>query len=281
MFEPMFAVMNEMLDDIMLRCPGCSPDEREQLLKQLIHLRSASDQFIEEWLAFEEKLADFQDAYPQEAAAAGFHGPAGLPRDAAPQSGRNGRSRGGAHEPTSRLGKAKLPLMQEPPELGGSPAYGGGGYPPTAWGHAAADAPRPATDEEIAACVAKGQGYFNLFMFPQAIGQFQEAVWLAPEFNLARLYLAMSLMHTKQWSDAELHFKLLATLSEHPRWQAISFNALGCIQAVRLNMELAERLFRQALKMDPSFEDPAINLKSCLNQAQGPLSLYFGSAELT
>ncbi|MGN7455759.1 hypothetical protein ACTHPH_13200 [Paenibacillus pasadenensis] len=280
MFEPMFAVMNEMLDDIMLRCPGCSPNEREQLLKQLIHLRAASDQFIEEWLAFEEKLADFQDAYPQEAAAAGLGGGlSGLSRASEPQSG---RSRGG-EAAASRFAKPQLPLMQEPPGSGGSKQPAAPGQQPqadTGLLPPAAGVPEPVSDEELAACVAKGQGYFNLFMFPQAIRHFADAVRLAPECNLARLYLAMSLMHTKQWNDAELHFKLLATLTEHPRWQAISFNALGCIQAVRLNMELAERLFRQALKMDPSFEDPAINLKSC-HQAHGPLSLYFGSAELT
>ncbi|SDR79557.1 hypothetical protein SAMN05444162_0058 [Paenibacillaceae bacterium GAS479] len=292
MFEPMFAVMNEMLDDIMLRCPGCSPGEREQLLGQLIQLRGISDQFIEEWLVFEEKLVDFQDAFPAEAAAAGLGGVAAIHK---------GLSEAQATQPTEqptgqqsgRLAKAKLPLMMEPPSLkrpASAPVAKSSQQDFLPADKAAApkgEIPLPVNsaassfdaEEDMMRKMACGQGYFKLFMFPQAVLEFQAAIDLMPECNLARLYLAMSFMHTQQWNDAELHFKLLATLTEHPRWQAISFNALGCIQAIRLNMEQAERLFRQAVKMDPSFEDPVTNLKSC-HQAPGPLSLYFGSAEL-
>ncbi|OXM16606.1 tetratricopeptide repeat protein [Paenibacillus herberti] len=287
MFEPMFAVMNEMLDDIMLRCPGCSPGEREQLLGQLIQLRGISDQFIDEWLVFEEKLVDFQDAFPTEAAAAGLGGVAAIHK---------GLSGAHAPQPTGqpgRLAKAKLPLMMEPPSLKrptSSPVAKPSQQDSLPIAKEAApkgEIPLPVnaaalsfdTEENMMRKIACGQGYFKLFMFPQAVLEFQAAIDLMPECNLARLYLAMSFMHTQQWNDAELHFKLLATLTEHPRWQAISFNALGCIQAIRLNMEQAERLFRQAVKMDPSFEDPVTNLKSC-HQAPGPLSLYFGSAEL-
>ncbi|MCM3747506.1 hypothetical protein M3223_09075 [Paenibacillus pasadenensis] len=284
MFEPMFAVMNEMLDDIMLRCPGCSPEERKQLLDQLTQLRTTSDQFIEQWLVFEEKLVDFQDAFPAEAAAAGFS-----------QLAVNSSGAAASPPPASqqRLGKAKLPLLVEPFS---SPLESASNVPlpPSKPRNARAEHHSNINGEKAEAIskaaelemaydtmdkISKGRGYFNLFMFPQAIVEFQAALDLSPECNLARLYLAMSLMHVKRWDDAEMHFKLLATLTDKPRWQAISFNALGCIQAIRLNMEQAQKLFRQAVKMDPAFEDPVINLKSCAG-APGPLSLYFGSSEL-
>ena len=72
MFQSLFAVMNDLLDDIMLRYPASSSQEREEMMEQLTELRRISDVFIEEWLGLEEKLADFRDAFPLEAAAGGM-----------------------------------------------------------------------------------------------------------------------------------------------------------------------------------------------------------------
>lgn len=132
---------------------------------------------------------------------------------------------------------------------------------------------------EAAAIISKGQGYYKLFMFPQAAAQFQTAIMHSPECNLARLFLGMTHMHLQNWNEAQRHFQLLIVLTDFPKWLALGYNALGCIQAVHTNMAQAEKLFLKAYEVCPSFTHSLNNLKSC-QQIPGPLSLYFGSTEL-
>lgn len=132
---------------------------------------------------------------------------------------------------------------------------------------------------EMAELISKGQGYYKLFMFSHAADQFQQAVKQVPECNLARLFLAMTFMHLQEWNEAQRHFQLLVALTDYPKWRALGYNALGCIQAVHLNMEHAEQFFLKAYEVCPSFKDPLSNLKCCKETPQ-QLSLFFGSTEL-
>jgi tetratricopeptide (TPR) repeat protein len=132
---------------------------------------------------------------------------------------------------------------------------------------------------ELAAIISKGQGYYKLFMFSQAAVQFQTAILQSPECNLARLFLGMTQMHLQNWNEAQRHFQLLIALTDFPKWLAMGYNALGCIQAVHMNLAQAEQLFMKAYNVCPSFKDPLNNLKSC-QETPKQLSLYFGSTEL-
>ncbi|WP_169081691.1 hypothetical protein [Paenibacillus sp. PL91] len=132
---------------------------------------------------------------------------------------------------------------------------------------------------ELAAIISKGQGYYKLFMFSQAAVQFQTAILQSPECNLARLFLGMTQMHLQNWNEAQRHFQLLIALTDFPKWLAMGYNALGCIQAVHMNLAQAEQLFMKAYDVCPSFKDPLNNLKSC-QETPKQLSLYFGSTEL-
>ncbi|OBZ17536.1 MULTISPECIES: tetratricopeptide repeat protein [Bacillales] len=133
--------------------------------------------------------------------------------------------------------------------------------------------------DELASIISKGQGYYKLFMFSQAAVQFQTAIIQSPECNLARLFLGMTHMHLQNWNEAQRHFQLLIALTDFPKWLAMGYNALGCIQAVRMNLAQAELLFKKAYEVCPSFKDPLNNLKSC-QETPKQLSLYFGSTEL-
>jgi tetratricopeptide (TPR) repeat protein len=133
--------------------------------------------------------------------------------------------------------------------------------------------------EELLAPFHKGQGYFKLHMFSQAAAQLEETVRTYPDMLSARLYLGMSRMHLKQWEEAQRHFRMIAALSEDAKLQAISYNALGCIQAVFAQLEQARQLFRKAMEADPSFGDPRSNLECC-RKGGGEMLLQFGSAEL-
>ncbi|RXZ80224.1 hypothetical protein EBB07_19920 [Paenibacillaceae bacterium] len=126
----------------------------------------------------------------------------------------------------------------------------------------------------------QGQGYFKLFMFKHAAELFEQVIEQAPDCNLARLFLAMTYMHIQEWFEAQRHFQLIVALTDHPKWQALGWNALGCIQAITLNMEQAEAYFLKAHNADPNFHEPISNLEACRKRG-GHLSLYFGSARLS
>jgi tetratricopeptide (TPR) repeat protein len=133
--------------------------------------------------------------------------------------------------------------------------------------------------EQLLGPFQKGQGYFKLQMFVQAAEQLEDTVRQFPDMLAARLYLAMSLMHLKQWSEAQRHFRLIAALTDEAKLQAIAYNALGCIQAVFAHLDHAQQLFHKAMEADPSFREPRQNLECC-RRGGGELQLQFGSAEL-
>jgi len=135
------------------------------------------------------------------------------------------------------------------------------------------------TPEEAETLLDQAQGYYNLFMFREAADLFRKVLEIGPECNMARLYYGMTLLHLQQWGEAQRQFQLLTVLSDFPKWLALSYNALGCIQAIKLNFNQAELLFRKAYDMYPEFEDSLKNLQSCI-QTPEKLSLYFGSTEL-
>ncbi|WP_391571905.1 hypothetical protein [Cohnella sp.] len=206
MIQQWFATMNDVLDDLILRYPQASSEEKIACGQQWDMLKTLSDDIIELWLQFEEKMGCFRELQQQ------------------PE-----------------------PAVQEPQRTVGS--------------------------------FVKGQGYFKLQMFKHSSEQLEETIAVYPDFLCARLFLAMSLMHLKNWSEAQRHFQLIAAIAEEKRLQAIAYNALGCIQAVYAHLDQAQTYFRKSLEADPGFADPKHNLQS-LVQGNTEIQLQFGSAEL-
>jgi tetratricopeptide (TPR) repeat protein len=206
MIQQWFATMNDMLDDLILRYPHASGEEKNRLQQQWDVLKTLSDDIIELWLQFEDKMSLYRDLQQQQ--------------------------------------------IQHTPE-----------------------------PQKLLVPFVKGQGYFKLHMFEQASQQLEEAIALNPDFTSARLFLAMSRMHMKEWTEAQRHFQLIAAIADENRVQAIAYNALGCIQAIYAHLEQAQHYFKKALEADPTFGDPKLNMESC-KQGKGQLQLQFGSAEL-
>lgn len=253
MFQHMFTSMNEMLDGITKQYPQASDQERELFLKQIRELKKMSDSFIEQWLEFEEKVADFQDCFGMDVSGthaisetlpvqAQFSAGTGINQQSNAPSHASGKTFAISEKASCNISDLTIP-------------------------------------DDAAALIHKGQGYYKLFMFSHAAGLFQDALTIAPECNLARLFLGMSQMHLQNWQEAQRQFQLLIELSDFPKWLALGYNALGCIQAVHMNIAHAEKLFRKAYEVYPSFTDSLSNLKSC-QETPGQLSLYFGSTEL-
>ena len=61
MFKHIFASMKEKLNEIMIDYPHANEDQKKLHDEQLSVLKQFSDAFIEEWLQFEEIMADFRE----------------------------------------------------------------------------------------------------------------------------------------------------------------------------------------------------------------------------
>ncbi|MFD1955695.1 hypothetical protein ACFSL6_16390 [Paenibacillus thailandensis] len=248
MFQHLFAVMNETLDQIVQEYASSPPERRVQLEEQLGLLKKASDSLIEQWLVFEEKLSEFQHLQQAFPAAPVPPASGGCQTEAAAELAYSDKQQAAAFDAPS-----------------GETALEGG------------DA--LSLTDQAAEFFTLGQGYYKLFMFHEADRFFHKAQHECPESNLIRLYLGMTNMHLQNWNEAHRHFQMLVALTDFPKWQALGYNALGCIQAVRRNMEYAEKLFMKAYEVYPEFTDSLYNMKSCKESPQ-QLSLFFGSTEL-
>lgn len=114
---------------------------------------------------------------------------------------------------------------------------------------------------EEPASFAKGQGYYKLAMFKDAVKEFEEVVRTQPDYLLARIYLAMAYLRCEEYAEAYRHFQFLVPLTEDQRIKAISYNAMGCIQAEKQNMDKALEYFRLAHSADPASIEPVLNLQ--------------------
>ncbi|MDF2670833.1 MAG: hypothetical protein K0R67_3139 [Paenibacillus sp.] len=118
----------------------------------------------------------------------------------------------------------------------------------------------------------KGQGYFQLLMFDNAVRSFEQVVRQYPDFLLGRLYLALGHMRNGNEAEAYRHFKFIISVSDHDSMKAISYNAMGCIHAKNDNFEQAQQFFQLAHQADPSCVQPMHNMEVCAKQAGGPPS---------
>jgi tetratricopeptide (TPR) repeat protein len=114
----------------------------------------------------------------------------------------------------------------------------------------------------------KGQGYYKLLMYNQALEQFQQVIIQHPEGNfLAVTYLAMCYHHLQLIDKAVEQFHLALKVTVNLRLQAIIYNALGCIEGNRGAGGKAREYFKKSHHSDPSLPEPVANLEACLNDS--------------
>ncbi|GAB6990266.1 tetratricopeptide repeat protein [Paenibacillus pini] len=204
MFQHVFAEMNDMLEEIVKHYPTAHDVQKQHLIQKWNLLKKMSDDMIEEWLSFEEKMGTFREH-------------TALP-------------------PVFPLGE--IPEME--------------------------------MDLFI-----RGQGYFKLLMYRQAIQQFSHLIMAVPGSMLARMYIAMAHLHLEETSEALMHFEFILPHARHYKLKAMIYNALGCIEAKRGDAGgKAQQYFTLALQHDPTLPDPLVNLQVC-QQKSG--QLQYGS----
>lgn len=129
----------------------------------------------------------------------------------------------------------------------------------------------PELPEMDAPCFIKGQGYYKLLMFPQALGEFEQVVTQYPDSVLARTCLGMCHLHMDQGEHATKHFWFVLERAGNKRLRSIIYNALGCIEAQKGIFAKAKEYFTLAHRSDPSLTEPLANLEACLHKT-GKLS---------
>lgn len=109
----------------------------------------------------------------------------------------------------------------------------------------------------------KGQGYYKLLMFPQALSQFEQVMQQFPDSVLAQTYMGMCHLHLEQIDKAAKHFWLVLEKATNKRLRSIIYNALGCIEAQKGVFTKAKEYFKLAHHSDPSLPEPLANLEAC------------------
>jgi len=240
-----FVVLSGMLDDMIARYPSADAEQRAVIEAELGRIQDMSDAIVDGWLQVEEKLARLRGMVSS-----------GEAREDEPVLAAAAPACGGQ---TGLSAQTEAPAAPETAE------------------HAAAEEAGEEAGREARRHLTAGQGYYDLAMYREAAESFRRAVELSPESLAARMFLAMTHMHLREWEDAERHFLFIVRTAAQPRLKALGLNALGCIQAVTANLDQAIRYFRQACEADPGFTGAARNLANCRSKT-GNLTLYFGDS---
>lgn len=118
----------------------------------------------------------------------------------------------------------------------------------------------------------RGQGYYLLMMYKEAVPFLEQAAKLHPESIEVRAYLAMSHLQLGNCQEAGHHFQLIIPLTDNNSMKAIACNALGCIHAKQHQFAQAKAWFQKAHELDPTLPEPIMNLKVCQSKS-GQLEL--------
>ncbi|MEX2104803.1 MAG: tetratricopeptide repeat protein, partial [Bacilli bacterium] len=118
----------------------------------------------------------------------------------------------------------------------------------------------PASNYHYSMDFRKGQGYYHLTMYSEAIKQFQHTITSEPDNELARLYLALSKHSLEDHDEAIQAFQFVSASSSEPKIIAIAHHMLGCIFACKQHYEKSVLYFKRALKHEPNFSDSLFNL---------------------
>lgn len=210
---------------------------KEKLFNEVMELRKVSDEILDHWLMFEERMSQMQkrvqsDNFDQE----------DMERELDQEL--NELSDEVAEKILAEIKKQTGQLNQS---ASGMVSYLSG---------------------DAARSFRKGQGYYHLFMYPQAAQHFQEVVQLDPDLEIARMFLGFSEMMSGNWEEADRHFQLIGKTSSHGIIRATALNAQGCLLAGLHQWEQALTCFDRAISAYPKLKDPIYN-KALVNMMQG------------
>ncbi|KJD43232.1 tetratricopeptide repeat protein [Paenibacillus terrae] len=114
----------------------------------------------------------------------------------------------------------------------------------------------------------RGQGYYRLLMYPEAIRQFEQVLQHFPSSWQSRMYMGMAYFQLEDTAEAVIHFQKVLHLTEQSGLKAVIYNALGCLMAKQADVEEAQKCFALAHQFDPALPEPLHNMEACLSGAE-------------
>ncbi|WP_149093625.1 tetratricopeptide repeat protein [Paenibacillus terrae] len=113
----------------------------------------------------------------------------------------------------------------------------------------------------------RGQGYYRLLMYPEAIRQFEQVLQHFPNSWQSQMYMGMAFFQLEDTAEAVRHFQKVLHLTDQPGLKAVIYNALGCLMAKQADVEEAQKCFALAHQFDPALPEPLHNMEACLSGA--------------
>ncbi|MGG1618725.1 tetratricopeptide repeat protein [Paenibacillus sp. NRS-1782] len=114
----------------------------------------------------------------------------------------------------------------------------------------------------------RGQGYYQLLMYPEAICQFEQVLQHFPNSWQSRMYMGMAYFQLEDTAEAVSQFQKVLHLTEQSGLKAVIYNALGCLMAKQADVEEAQKCFALAHQFDPALLEPLHNMEACLSGAE-------------
>ncbi|MGC5324601.1 tetratricopeptide repeat protein [Brevibacillus sp. SYSU BS000544] len=109
----------------------------------------------------------------------------------------------------------------------------------------------------------KGEGFYHLRLFEDSRNYFSKLLTENPDWEHGRLYYAYSMYFNDEKEAALREFRLLSKTASSPKVSAISYNAIGCILAEEKHYLEAAQSFESAREVMPSHAESLFNLALC------------------
>ncbi|WP_054949650.1 tetratricopeptide repeat protein [Numidum massiliense] len=242
----------------------CPDEVKREIASRFQALREMSDAWLDEWLLLQERLDELAMKYP------GLNG--------AWENGGGGETTYDPQLPSSLLelllgentpggdgvnlaSGASNPNSEDPANE--DPANGVGNAKKSDGVDSEDDVLEFWIDEHALRQFREGQGYYNLWMLPEAMQHFNEVVAVEPDFILGRLYLALTYYERRELDEAERQLRLVLETAPHDEFRRIANHMLGCVAVKRGRDPEAVRHFSAALQFDDSDSDTLFNLGAC------------------
>ncbi|HJV46400.1 MAG TPA: hypothetical protein VJ824_11835 [Bacillota bacterium] len=226
--ENLFFSLMERLNGIEQEWSNGDQDQ-ENLRKKILELRKVSDEILDRWLIFEERIAKFSQMITTE-----------------------GTTQEAGYEEQSILGEIET-MSNEVAEKIISDVKKMN-QPPTSSSQVVS-----LLSGDAVHSFRRGQGYYSLLMYGQAAEQFHKVVEQEPDLDIARMFLGFSQMFAGDLPEAAKQFHLISQTSDHKLIMSTSLNAEGCIWAVQGRYEQALHLFEKSWEIYPRLKDPLFN----------------------
>ncbi|MEW9669801.1 tetratricopeptide repeat protein [Ammoniphilus sp. 3BR4] len=201
-----------------------SPTSKEKLLSEVMELRKVSDDILDQWLLFEERMTKLQNKLQGH-----------LPYTTGNMDAELAEM---PDEVAEKIFKELMKLEDKPSKKPEMVSFLSG---------------------QAAHCFRKGQGYYSLLMYGHAVKHFQEVLEEEPELDIARLFLGFSLMMDGQWDQAEHQFHFIGKTTENRLLKATALNAQGSLLAGAEKWDQALFHFEGAIGAYPKLRDPYFN----------------------